>query len=394
MLRSRLRRAIPALLVVLGMAAASACTQPPADFYTPAPGVSGTPGTVLKTAPTSLSGVSNVTALAIQYRTRSATNAPIAVTGSVYVPTAAWAGPGPRPIVSVAQGTQGLGDQCAPSKSLVSGINYELPYVQALLAKGWAVAITDYEGLGMPGTHTYIVADVAARAQIDIVRAAQKVTSLGLAANAPIGFTGYSQGGQAAARAAEIESTYAPELNVAGVVAGGVPSDPEQLGTTLNGGIWFAFLAMAAVGLDAAYPELNLETYLNDTGRQLLEANQNACLADGLLALGVPVDREPDDQQPADHAGVAGPARPEPARVGRTAGPGVPVPLGDRRDHPLHAGQHPAGRLVRQGGRGPVHGPLPRRARPRDLPGADRHHQLPERPVHRRAVPAHLQRVS
>ena len=286
MLRSRLRRAIPALLVVLGLAAASACTQPPADFYTPAPGVSGTPGTVLKTAPTSLSGVSNVTALAIQYRTRSATNAPIAVTGSVYVPTAAWAGPGPRPIVSVAQGTQGLGDQCAPSKSLVSGINYELPYVQALLAKGWAVAITDYEGLGMPGTHTYIVADVAARAQIDIVRAAQKVTSLGLAANAPIGFTGYSQGGQAAARAAEIESTYAPELNVAGVVAGGVPSDPEQLGTTLNGGIWFAFLAMAAVGLDAAYPELNLETYLNDTGRQLLETNQNACLADGLLALG------------------------------------------------------------------------------------------------------------
>jgi Secretory lipase len=286
MLRSRLRRAIPALLVVLGLAAASACTQPPADFYTPAPGVSGTPGTVLKTAPTSLSGVSNVTALAIQYRTRSATNAPIAVTGSVYVPTAAWAGPGPRPIVSVAQGTQGLGDQCAPSKSLVSGINYGLPYVQALLAEGWAVAITDYEGLGMPGTHTYIVADVAARAQIDIVRAAQKVTSLGLAANAPIGFTGYSQGGQAAARAAEIESTYAPELNVAGVVAGGVPSDPEQLGTTLNGGIWFAFLAMAAVGLDAAYPELNLESYLNDTGRQLLEANQNACLADGLLALG------------------------------------------------------------------------------------------------------------
>lgn len=286
MLRSRLRRAIPALLVVLGLAAASACTQPPADFYTPAPGVSGTPGTVLKTAPTSLSGVSNVTALAIQYRTRSATNAPIAVTGSVYVPTAAWAGPGPRPIVSVAQGTQGLGDQCAPSKSLVSGLNYELPYVQALLAKGWAVAITDYEGLGMPGTHTYIVADVAARAQIDIVRAAQKVSSLGLAANAPIGFTGYSQGGQAAARAAEIESTYAPELNVAGVVAGGVPSDPEQLGTTLNGGIWFAFLAMAAVGLDAAYPELNLEAYLNDTGRQLLETNQNACLADGLLALG------------------------------------------------------------------------------------------------------------
>ena len=286
MIRSRLARAVPALLVVLGLAAATACTAPPADFYTPAPGIAGTPGTVLKTAPTSLSGVSDIKAVAIQYRSRSATNTAIAVTGSVYVPNAAWTGTGPRPIVSVAQGTQGLGDQCAPSKSLVSGVNYELPYIQALLARGWAVAVTDYEGLGLPGTHTYIAADAEAHAQIDIVRAATKVSSLGLAADAPVGFTGYSQGGQSAARVAEIESTYAPELNVVGVAAGGVPSDPEQLGTTLNGGPFFAFLAMAAVGLDAAYPELDLEAYLNDTGRQLLETNQNACLADGLLALG------------------------------------------------------------------------------------------------------------
>jgi len=286
MIRSRLARAVPALLVVLGLAAASACTSPPADFYTPAPGIAGTPGTVLKTANTSLSGVGDIKAVAIQYRSRSATNQPIAVTGSVYVPNAAWTGSGARPIVSVAQGTQGLGDNCAPSKSLVTGLNYELPYVQALLGRGWAVAVTDYEGLGMPGTHTYIAADAEAHAQIDIVRAATKVSALGLDANAPVAFTGYSQGGQAAARTAEIESTYAPELNVVGVAAGGVPSDPEQLGTTLNGGPFFTFLALAAVGLDAAYPELDLESYLNETGQQLLEANQNACLADGLLALG------------------------------------------------------------------------------------------------------------
>ena len=176
MIRSRLARAVPALLVVLGLAAASACTSPPADFYMPAPGVAGTPGTVLKTANTSLSGVGDIKAVAIQYRSRSATNQPIAVTGSVYVPNAPWTGSGARPIVSVAQGTQGLGDSCAPSKSLVTGLNYELPYVQALLARGWAVAVTDYEGLGMPGTHTYIAADAEAHAQIDIVRAATKVS--------------------------------------------------------------------------------------------------------------------------------------------------------------------------------------------------------------------------
>ena len=236
MRRPRFTRVCTALLVVFGLAAATAgCGTPPADFYTPAPGVAGTPGTVLKTADTSLSGVSDVKAVAIQYRSRSATNQAIAVTGSVYVPNAAWTGPGPRPIVSVAQGTQGLSDNCAPSKSLVNGLNYELPFVQALLAKGWAVAVTDYEGLGTPGKHTYIVADAEAHAQLDLVRAATKVSSLGLSPSAPVGLTGYSQGGQAAARSAEIESTYAPELNVVGAVAGGVPSDPEQLATTLDG---------------------------------------------------------------------------------------------------------------------------------------------------------------
>ena len=283
MRRSRLARAVPALLVVLGLAAATTgCTSPPADFYTPAPGVAGTPGTVLKTANTTLSGTSDVKAVAIQYRSRSATNQPIAVTGSVYVPNAAWTGTGPRPIVSVAQGTQGLSDNCAPSKSLVNGLNYELGYIQALLARGWAVAVTDYEGLGTPGKHTYIVADAEAHAQLDIVRAATKVSSLGLSPSAPVGIIGYSQGGQAAARSAEIESTYAPELNVAGVVAGGVPSDPEQLATTLDGGAFFAFLAFAAYGLDAAYPELNLENYLNADGQALFTAAETYCIADGL----------------------------------------------------------------------------------------------------------------
>jgi hypothetical protein len=37
------------------------------------------------------------------------------------------------------------------------------------------------------------------------------------------------------------------------------------------------------VGLNSAYPELNLDSYLNQTGRDLLAAGRNACLVDGLL---------------------------------------------------------------------------------------------------------------
>lgn len=141
----------------------------------------------------------------------------------------------------------------------VNGTDYELDHVKALLAKGWAVAVTDYEGLGTPGTHTYIVADAEAHAVLDIVRAATQVPELGLSPSAPVGIVGYSQGGQAAARAAEIESTYAPELDVVGVVAGGVPSDPEQLGTTLDGGLFFARVAAQAPSA-ARPPPPSLET--------------------------------------------------------------------------------------------------------------------------------------
>ena len=139
--------------------------------------------------------------------------------------------------------------------------------IQALLDKGWAVAVTDYQGMGTPGDHTYVIKDAEAHAVLDIVRAA-RLPGSGIAANAPVALMGYSQGGQASAAAAELESTYAPELNVVGT-AGGVPTDLMNVATYLNGpgSFYFSFLAFAAVGLNAAYPELNLESYLNDAGR-------------------------------------------------------------------------------------------------------------------------------
>ena len=48
---------------------------------------------------------------------------------------------------------------------------------------------------------------------------------VGAAADSPIGFDGYSQGGGAAAGAADHAATYAPELNVKGTFAGAPPAD-------------------------------------------------------------------------------------------------------------------------------------------------------------------------
>jgi Secretory lipase len=281
----KLRRAISAVVMVaavLALAAAS-CAPPPPEFYETPASPAGTPGSIIRTAPTSFGGSDNFRATAVQYRSRTATNQPNAVTGTVIVPVAPWAGPGARPIVSFAVGTQGLSDTCAPSKAIPGGTLYEQGAIQALLDRGWAVAVTDYEKLGTAGDHTYVVAAAEAHAVLDIVRAAINLPGSGLSTASPVGVSGYSQGGQAAAKAAEIEGTYAPELDVRGVAAGGVPSDLARLIPTLNGSIFFTLLGYAAIGLNSAYPELNLESYLNDTGRQLLAQARNSCVADGIL---------------------------------------------------------------------------------------------------------------
>ena len=105
-----LPRAATALLVVGLLVAAMGCAQPPPDFYNVPPTPAGPPGTVIRTAPSSFGGSVDHTAVAVQYRSTSATGQPNAVTGTVVVPDSRWAGPGERPIVSFAVGTQGLGD--------------------------------------------------------------------------------------------------------------------------------------------------------------------------------------------------------------------------------------------------------------------------------------------
>jgi pimeloyl-ACP methyl ester carboxylesterase len=280
-----MRRALVALAVVVALGATATACEPPADFYSPPASLPAHNGDVIATATTNFGLNGAITSTAIKYRSTTATGQATFMTGTLLVPQAAWTGSGPRPVVGFAPGTQGLSDNCAASKSMANSLFYESGNVQALLDKGWAVAVADYQGLGTPGDHTYIVKDAEAHAVLDLVRASMRLPGSGVATNAPVGVWGYSQGGQAAAAVAEQESTYAPELNVVGVAAGGIPADLNVVAQHLNtdGNFWFTFLAAAAVGLNAAYPELNLDSYLNQAGKDLLAQGRNACLVDGLL---------------------------------------------------------------------------------------------------------------
>ncbi|MFB9689504.1 lipase family protein [Amycolatopsis plumensis] len=262
------------------VSASAAAADPPRGpdgdaFYTPpSPLPDGADGDVVWWRPLPDSG--GAKGYLVLYRSRSAADTPIAVSGRVLVPTAPWTGPGPRPIVSVASGTRGIGDRCAPSKFQP---DYEKPlFVDAMLGRGWAVAITDYEGLGTPGLHTYVVGRSEGHTVIDAARTATRLPAAGLAAGGPVAFSGYSQGGGGAAWAGELAPTYAPELHVAAITAGGTPADLNVVAKSLDGGVGFGFLLLASLGLDAAYPELDLPAYLNDRGRTLYATQQDACV--------------------------------------------------------------------------------------------------------------------
>lgn len=229
----------------------------------------------------------------IMYTSVGSRDQPVAVTGTYLQPRTPWTGPGSRPLAVVAPGTQGQGDHCAPSKTFQNlatvrtdppgvGFGYEIFQAYALLARGYAVAMTDYEGLGTPGLHSYVNRESQARAVLDLARAASSVPGADVEPDARTVFAGYSQGGGAVAAAAELHPQYAPEVNLVGTAAGSPPADLlatlEQVdGTAIAGVIGYSLNSL----LDA-YPEMGplIEPYFNDRGRAMLAVTADQCIGE------------------------------------------------------------------------------------------------------------------
>ncbi|MEV4670693.1 lipase family protein [Actinomadura sp. NPDC049382] len=317
-------------------AAAPQDTSPPAEdpFYTPPPPLpAGAPGDVIRSRPAVFSmdpigrsPYEGVTSWQVLYRSETVQGAPTAVSGMVLVPTKAWTGPGKRPLVSYAVGTRGLGDACAPSYTLTQGMDYEMFFVADALSRGWAVAVTDMEGLGTPGQHTYEVGGSQGKAVLNMARAAQRLPDAGLGGS-PVGLWGYSQGGTSSGWAAQLADSYAPELDIKGAFAGGVPADLLAVAKGLDGSPFVGLMFMAAVGYDTAYPELDLEKYLNDAGRELLKKAESLCLVsvDGIGTLAGTLFKKISDYTTSDP--LATPEwrqRLDENKLGSTA-PSVPV---------------------------------------------------------------------
>jgi alpha-beta hydrolase superfamily lysophospholipase len=214
-------------------------------------------------------------AFRVLYRSTGAVGEPTAVSGTVMLPAGRERG-GQVPLIGFAVGTHGIGDHAAPSRMLSTGRDWEASLIGHVLARGYAVAITDYQGLGTPGDHVYMVGRALGTNVLDAMRAACRLAPEELRIDGPSGVIGYSEGGAAAAWAAQLQPAYAPEMMLTGVAAGAAAADMELAGPGLEGSFFSFFLAYGAIGYAAAYPELELDPYLTPRAQRKIDMLRNS----------------------------------------------------------------------------------------------------------------------
>ena len=246
----------------------------PAFYALPDPLPSGEPGELIASEMVETPNVRGTT-WRVMYHSESLQGEDIPVTGLVIVPE----GPSPEggwPVISWAHGTTGLADECAPSIEPDDIAELANP----LLDAGYLVVASDFEGLGTPGRHPYIVGDSEARGTIDIVRAAQGLPDLDVSDRYLV--WGHSQGGHAAMFALDIGEEWAPELDQVGVVAGAPPSQLLLINAALQTSPFRHYIAMAAAGINAAYgdEEAPLDQVLTPEGLEFLDNVDTGCSRD------------------------------------------------------------------------------------------------------------------
>ncbi|KAJ5355205.1 uncharacterized protein N7496_012417 [Penicillium cataractarum] len=130
--------------------------------------------------------------------------------------------------------------------------------IAAALNLGWWVFTTDYEGLeaefsaGLQSGHAVLD---STRVILD------EGPSVGLSGNPRYALWGYSGGALASTWAAELQTSYAPELNYAGVAVGGTTPNISSVLQTINTGSHAALAFSGIYGQSKAFP--NLTDWLN-----------------------------------------------------------------------------------------------------------------------------------
>ncbi|MFE6858654.1 lipase family protein [Nocardia sp. NPDC057668] len=257
-------------------------------FYSPSSGVvaSKAPGEIIAARQVNVANAGliplNVDAWQVSYRSNNTRDEPIAAVATVLKPR----GSAPDKLVSMQIAEDSLARYCAPSyavqqwsaSALVGQIVVPLEFLisQGALQQGWGVVIPDHGG----PESAFGAGPLAGRITLDGIRAARDFEPMRLAPETRIGLYGYSGGAIATGHAAELKSSYAPELNIVGAAEGGVPADFGPLLDNGNGQVWAGMIMAAVLGLGREYTEFGdlLDRDLDPLGRGLAAIKGALCV--------------------------------------------------------------------------------------------------------------------
>ncbi|MBR1175238.1 alpha/beta hydrolase [Bradyrhizobium sp. KB893862 SZCCT0404] len=199
----------------------------------------------------------------------------VPVSGSLYLPTGE-PPTGGWPLVAWAHGTLGVADSCAPSWT--GHKPRDATYINRWLESGFAVVATDYQGLGGPGPHPYLIWEAEGHSVLDAIRAALAAHADKLASKVFI--TGQSQGSGAALGATTVASSYAPDVPLLATVATGLvstfpmgpykPAAPFKVGSP----IYLTLMLLGGSLPDEAAP---VDKLVTDKGKLVLQAARESC---------------------------------------------------------------------------------------------------------------------
>lgn len=242
----------------------------PGDLVVPQPLEPAAPGELIATEDVVIPSLAGAPLKGhrVLYHSQSAEGSDIAVSGFVVYPDGT-PPEGGWPLIAWAHGTTGIADLCAPSGQ----IGLANATAMRLVAEGFAVVATDYEGLGTPGRHPYLVGPSEAHSVLDSVRAVQNME---LPVTEDFIVFGYSQGGHAAIWASQLHPTYAPELRLIGTIAGAPSSQFEAVESATEADVYGM---MMVVGLAAAYDDIDLAGVLTADGLDLVAVVDTSCFA-------------------------------------------------------------------------------------------------------------------
>jgi pimeloyl-ACP methyl ester carboxylesterase len=206
---------------------------------------------------------------------------PIPVSGSSFLPEGQ-APDGGWPLISWTHGTVGIADICAPSWT--GYVPFHQEYLKTWLDQGYAIVASDYQGLGTAGTHPYLATKPASYNNLDIIRAVQ---SADFPVSDKVVLIGQSQGAAAAFATAGHAEDYAPELNILGVVATGIPlftprtieiiqqTRPNDVPDPMLG---YNFLALTLI--EQLDPEFKNADYISDLAKPIALSVDTTCHSD------------------------------------------------------------------------------------------------------------------